>query len=453
MALVHQPRRLSHVGESLGASAPRLLAAFGLELPDSAWAERPREHRVRWGGAERLVSMAPEAGGEAEGARLVWRDRLDAWARDEARRAGVRLVVGSASPFSGPTASPSPTLEVRRPGADPLRIVAGTLGDATGRRGLFSRERRESPPFRTTALTAHYRGVPGAGTLIAAFADGWLWSAPLPDGLRDVTVFGDSESAAGRSEARFSESVARVDLAGFVDGAPVTPVRAQDATPYRLDPAGARGAPPGALRERGVGVALSVGDAASALDPISGLGTMKAMHSGLLGAIAIRTALERPQHARLALGFHADRERALAADVGERVAAAYAAAGASGTSGGQRFWRRRGRARAARDAEIPPAAPPGGRLAPAPGARIETRGILDGDWIVPGDVVVLPGRRAAHRFRGAPLAPLLRAAASGGLEVRRLAERHAAAGSASAAAAAWLWREGFLVFRRPPETR
>lgn len=428
VALVHRARRRQHLGESLGASAPRLLASYGLELPASVFSPRPHDHFVRWGGREGRIAAQPddEDAGQREGQRLVWRDRLDAWALDEARRAGVVVVEGSAAAGSGSG------IEVRQGGGRTVRVDAPALVDASGRSGVLTRGRRERPGHRTTALTAYFAGGPEPGTLVAAFADGWIWSAPLPDGQRDVTVLADAEDAAGWTAGVFREAVAAVGLEGFVAGEATTPVRGADATPYVLDWPGHAPATTGAGRPR---VLLPVGDAMSALDPLTGLGVMKAMDSGLTGAVVLRTALERPGCAELALRFHAEKERGLAVESAARIAGFYAE---ERRFADRPFWRRR-----SGPAPAPPPAPPApeARLYPAPGARVETRGVLEGDWIVPAEVLVRPGRpRPAHRLGGTNLVELFRRA-GGGVTPSQLAEDRPEAG----AAALWLVREGFLT--------
>ena len=427
VVLIHHPRgNRQHLGESLSASAPRLLASYGLELPGSVYAARPNDHFVRWGGREERIPAQPEPGA-GEGQRLVRRDRLDDWALDEARRAGARIVEGSAAPDTG---SETPALVVRRPGESDLRIAAAALVDASGRSGVLTRRTRVWPGYRTTALTAHFAPGDREGTLIETFPDGWVWSAPVVGGRRDVTVMLDRDDASGNPEDRFSEALRRVDLEGFVAGDLLTPVRAADVTPYRVEPAATFGGSP----------LVAVGDAASALDPLSGLGTMKAMDSGLTGAVVLRTALERPADAPPAFSFHTTKERGLALEAGERIGGFYAA---EERFAEREFWRRRSH-------EMPPARPRArlpkdGRLTPATGSRVETQGVLQGDWIVPAEVVVRPDRfRPGHKFAGIALAELFRtASALGG--IGRTLEAFPAPEPAVRAALGWLVAEGFLI--------
>lgn len=429
VVLVHQSRRnRQHLGESLSASAPRLLASYGLEIPEPVYAPRPDDHFVRWRGGEERIATQPQAGA-GEGQRLIRRDRLDDWALGEARGAGVRIIEGSAARASEFAEDGSGAIVVRQKRGNDVRITARALVDASGRSGVLTRQDRTWPDCRTTALTAHFAPGTRAGTLIESFADGWAWSAPVVDGRRDVTVMVDREDAAGNPEERFREGARLVDLTGFVTGDLLTPVRAADVTPYRLETSEARGGPP----------LLAVGDAASALDPLSGLGAMKAMDSGLTAAVALRTALERPADAALALSFHTTKERGLAIEAEQRIAGFYAE---ENRFAERPFWRRR--SRTAPQPEVVARLAPNARFVAASGVRVERAGILGGDWIVAAEVLSRPGRhRPAHKFAGVALAELFRAAC----------EHHAvgptiaafpAPDAATRAGLNWLVREGFL---------
>ena len=428
VVLVHGPRKLRRLGESLGASAPRLLASFGLEPPESVWAPRPGDHLVRWAGRSHRVAVRPPGGSPAEGQRLVWRDRFDAWARSEARRAGAEIVEGWAGRDDDPA-----VLAVRRDEGDRLRLRAAALVDASGRSGVLTRGRRRWPDFRTTALTAHFPGGSEPGTLVAALPEGWLWSAPLPHGRRDVTVLLDREAVAGDLREHYRAALEHTDLGAFVAGAPLTPVAAADATPYALRDPGPEEPP----------LVIAVGDAMSALDPLTGLGAMKAMDSGLTAAVVLRTALERPERLELALRFHRDKERGIARETANRIARFYAE---ERRFADRRFWIRRSRAT---PAPKRPGLPE--RFHPARGARVETRGVLRGDWIEPAEVLVLEGRcRPAHRVAGVSLPDIIRTA-RGGTTIRDLTRRLDAPREAVEAAARWLAAEGFLT--REPEPR
>ncbi len=319
-----------------------------------------------------------------------------------------------------------------RTAREEFTFEARAVVDATGRAGRLTRERREVPGPRTTAITGHFSPGARRATLIASFPDGWAWSAPVVDGRRDVTVMLDAEDARDPERA-FHDAVGQVDLSGFADleASPADAgLTAADATPYAL-----------ATPVDEEGMLIAVGDAAAALDPLTGLGVMKAMDSGLTAAVVLRTALERPADRALAFGFHADKERGVARDAGARCAAFYA----EETRFQDRpFWRRRAR-RAAAPPAVSPLPSPDAPLAAAPGARVRRQGVLEADWIVPAEVLTLPGRsRPAHRLGDIALAPVFRAVCRAG-SLARARNISDLSGPDLQTAVGWLWREGFLA--------
>jgi flavin-dependent dehydrogenase len=166
---------------------------------------------------------------------------------------------------------------------DTLR--ARFLVDATGAGASLVRRvdgARRVVADRLAGFVRFFRQPEGAGaphTLIEAFADGWWYTAPLPDGRRVVACMTDSDLARGLRvdedhawRALLDATAPRVREAlgdAVQDGAPV--VRA--ARSGRLDP------PAGEDW-------IAVGDAASTFDPLSSQGMLKALRSGIFAAYA-----------------------------------------------------------------------------------------------------------------------------------------------------------------------
>ena len=75
------------------------------------------------------------------------------------------------------------------------KLEAPIVVDATGRSGIVARSfRRKEARFRTLALTAHFpagESTSPDATVIESFEEGWVWSQPLQNGMRDVTVMID----------------------------------------------------------------------------------------------------------------------------------------------------------------------------------------------------------------------------------------------------------------------
>ncbi len=179
----------------------------------------------------------------------------------------------------------------REPGGWRLSLSSGDelrarfLVDATGAGAALARRcggARARAEDRLAGFVRFFRQPEGGGaphTLVEAFADGWWYTAPLPDGRRVAACMTDTDLARG---LRLDDGEAWLELlrataprvgaalAGAEpDGAPV--VRA--ARSRRLEPAAGDGW-------------LAVGDAASTFDPLSSQGILKALRSGVFGAYA-----------------------------------------------------------------------------------------------------------------------------------------------------------------------
>ncbi len=173
----------------------------------------------------------------------------------------------------------------------------GGPGGGAGRGGALGGG--AAPP--TTALLHCRQGPPGAPAAgVVPFADGWAWMARLAGGRRYVqfavsSAPGRLPNKAGLAD-RFEQLVSRVPEAGawLEDAAPVAPVAARTAAPL-LHPA------PVAAR------LLRVGDAALAVDPLSGNGLFQALSTGLMAIAVVNTLLRRPADAALAAGFYRER--------------------------------------------------------------------------------------------------------------------------------------------------
>ncbi|MEW6320161.1 MAG: tryptophan 7-halogenase [Acidobacteriota bacterium] len=365
-------------GGPAGAAAARLLAgrghdvtlvtrpdvggpAFGVSIPPStdklfrmldieahvarADAVRSTGHTVWWRpGDERIETFAGQARG--------WQVRLDRFSAallDAAREAGARVVCERVE-----------SLDAARRAFDATYVI-----DATGRAGVAARARGwrtpESGP-RTVALAAVWRAAEGwpvpddTHTLIEAYEDGWAWSIPFrtPDtaartsdrtSRRYIAVMVDPERsrlAAGRARDVYLGELAKTTRFRALVGAAALEEGPSgwDATMY------------GAARFAADDLLLA-GDAGSFVDPLSSIGVKKALASGWLAAVAVRTALLDPAMRQTAFAFFDTREREVYAAFRARTRE-YLAEAAAGRA--HAFWADR----AADDAaSAAPAADPG----------------------------------------------------------------------------------------------
>jgi flavin-dependent dehydrogenase len=182
--------------------------------------------------------------------------------------------------------------------------------DCTGRVGLFARARGlrvYDTKYRTVAMVGLWHSprpfdLPDPShTVIESYDGGWAWSVPRSQHERFVAIMVDPRTSdlqraspapdvymtQLRKTTRMSRLVAGRTL---MDGPIGWDASMYHATQYVDDNL------------------LLVGDAASFVDPLSSAGIKKALASGWLAAVAIRTALKRPAMRRIALDFFASRE-------------------------------------------------------------------------------------------------------------------------------------------------
>jgi len=428
--------RRQHVGESLPSSIRVVLKSLELTLPDEVVEPRPPEHLVYWG---------PMSGGGArarqhqETSLLVWRGPFDAFLRATASERGVPIIE---APVGGVRLiEEGYALDCSAGKTHACRFVV----DASGRSGIVAKAYRQRVEgLRTLALTGHFEtpktGEAAPTTLVETFADGWVWSAPLQNGLRDVTVMIDGDAA--RDADAGAAHQAAIDRAphirSMVESAQrVDPVRGIDATPY--------GARPFCARDF-----LLVGDAASFLDPLSAHGVHKAMDGALVAAAVVRTILENPSMAEEAARFYDSRERDIFDITRSRLARLYRQ---ETRFADQPFWMKRSVSDEPPPKPSAPRAPmtPTTPLRAGDGVEVAEAAVLENDMIERREVLVAPGLVGAKRpvrYLGAILLPdLFRGATAAGTAAQAA---RAAKGAYEPAYAAidWLYRQGYLDVAR-----
>lgn len=216
-----------------------------------------------------------------------------------------------------------------RAGADAFDVNADFLVDASGRRGLLPKSRtRTSPP--TAALYGYWTGsaLPELPRILAD-TQRWYWGSPVPGGRFNVMAFTDASDLRNRAASltalyRQWAAALKLDASVALDGSAAS----CDATCY--------------IDEECVGKGyLKIGEAAFAIDPLSSSGVQAAMQSALAGAVAVHTALLRPQSAAVAKAFYADHVRHVSTRHRRMSAMHYAETYAHANTP---FWRARSRA-------------------------------------------------------------------------------------------------------------
>jgi flavin-dependent dehydrogenase len=226
----------------------------------------------------------------------VDRSWLDAMLARAAEDAGA-LVYCGVRPHRVERTSSAWRVVLRGAGTGEANVHARYLVDATGRaawlgRRLGSAARRVD---RLVGIVASYRRTPsGTALLVEAASDGWWYSAPKPDGGGVAVYLTDVDCLSGRPwEAHFGACLEKTiytrQRLHSLGAATLRVVAAH--TSEQTCCAGERW--------------LSVGDAAFALDPLSGSGIRRALESGIRAADTIGASLRGRSGAESAYDDHA----------------------------------------------------------------------------------------------------------------------------------------------------
>lgn len=267
------------IGETLPPPAVEVLEHLGV-----GDAFRAQGHHPAYGTAAAWGAAVPHENDFLFHVRQVgWhldRGAFDGMLADQAEARGVRVlrrtrVVDAVREGGGWTLALSSGESLR----------ARFLVDATGAGAALARRAggaRRVMVDRLAGFVRFFRQPEGAGvphTLVEAFADGWWYTAPLPDGRRVVACMTDTDLARG---LRLDDGAAWHDL--LRGTAPCVGRALVDAMPDGLPVV--RAARSRRLRPAAGDDWLAVGDAASTFDPLSSQGIVKALRSGIFAAYA-----------------------------------------------------------------------------------------------------------------------------------------------------------------------
>lgn len=319
---------------------------------------------------------------------LVDRHAFDAALREDLREAGVEVVEATAR--SVQTTPHSHDLMIETVDG-PLTLTADFLVEARGRLAPLMRDATRGP--QTLSLLNVWQGAPvsgaGAASAVESLQDGWAWMARLPDGrcYWQMTLDVASAELPQRDELlAFCARMRRSPLASaFFAGETGAHARlyARSSTATLCGRTGAHNW-------------LRVGDAAMAVDPLSGNGIFQSLSSALQAPAVIHTLLSRPERTELALRFHQQRIEHLFLRFARTGRDFYALEQRFGASP---FWQARSRW----PDDVPThQAPDFGQLA------IARAPVIDGDLIGEADVVVSPDQPlGVWHLQGVPLAPIV----------------------------------------------
>lgn len=389
------------IGESLTPSILPVLDFLKLrEKVETGGFLRMPGHIVCWGSPEaRTGYYSPD---RSRRGFQVWRESFDALLLEHGRgqkSAEVRLGAGvNAVLIDGRGV----TVQAAR--EKPIRTRF--FVDATGQAGVLARRddlRRRDNAFRTIAVTGYWSGAAApagddfGNTMLEAYENGVVWSVPLHNGLRNVTLLVDwSEgrrirelglAAFYRSEVKKLSYVSQFLVAADLPDAP----RVSDATLYTsCEFAGPR--------------FMLLGDAGLFIDPLSSEGVQTAMASAIAGAAVINTILNRPAAAAGALAFYRDAQNN-AYSTHYRQSAEYYDQERRWLD--STFWRKRSgllasvpSSGASGDGAGAPLKPPSevSHVRVAPHARIERRSVLEWPYVETREVLVTDSNTRGLRY-------------------------------------------------------
>ncbi len=290
VTLIGEPRRF-HALEGISERVVAALRSAGLVRALEAVA-LPSPRVGTWNGETRAANTE----------RLVDRPRFDAGLLADVALAGVRVVRGTVRRVEHDAAG----WAVHYDDADGCTQCGrgDFLVEARGRAAPFPGASRLRGA-ETVSLLQHWQGPPRAhGSAVESLEDGWAWMGALSDGRRYLQLTLDVASAAlpakaalgAYCRARFAAIAAAQSF--IADASPEGPPHARTSTPV--------------LSGEVIGSDwIRVGDAAMAVDPLSGNGIFQALSSALQAPAVIATLCERPAQAALAMAFHRERIMAL----------------------------------------------------------------------------------------------------------------------------------------------
>ncbi|WP_060517953.1 NAD(P)/FAD-dependent oxidoreductase [Pseudomonas sp. NBRC 111134] len=374
VTVVSQWRRFAAVeGVSVRVLEGLRHAGLGGALSQAAM---PATRQVHWNGQH--LQMNQEF--------LLDRQRFDRALRDDLQRAGVSVVEGRVR-------------EVTHEGNHQVRLddgqvlIADFLVEARGRQAPLALDRLRGP--ETLSLLNVWQGSPGApASAVESLEDGWAWMARLEDGRCYWQATLDAGGLPGKlgladyCAARRASSTLVAELFDERARAPVQ-VHARSSTAI--------------LAGECVGQDwIRVGDAAMAVDPLSGNGIFQSLSSALQAPVVINTLLRRPERAELACQFHQQRVEQLFLRFARIGRDFY---GQEQERAGHSFWARR---------QSWPDAQPLHQAADRQAVRVERRPVLRDGLVEAAEVVVTPDQPlGVWHLQGVELAPVLREIRSG----------------------------------------
>lgn len=251
------------------------------------YAAPPSQRRVHWNGVESAQNIEC----------LLDRPRFDAGLREDLKQAGVELIEARVLAVAEEGNGWRVKLEGGR------EVQGAFLVEARGRQAPLNQKgikARRGP--ETLSLLNRWQGEPGPlATAVESLADGWAWMARLEDGrcYWQLTLGVASSQLPPRDqlldycrERRATSPLVRQFFGTAAERELELHARSSTAI-LCLEACGDNW--------------IRVGDAAMAVDPLSGNGIFQSLSSALQAPLVINTLLRAPERAELARRFHQQR--------------------------------------------------------------------------------------------------------------------------------------------------
>ncbi|MGY2262049.1 flavin-dependent monooxygenase QhpG [Pseudomonas sp. SDO55104_S430] len=334
----------------------------------------PSQRQVNWNGQQHAQNVEF----------LLDRPTFDRGLREDLREAGVELIEGRV--LSVHSAATEHRIDID--GREPL--IADFLVEARGRQAPALGKGLRGP--ETVSLLNRWQATPGiTASAVESLADGWAWMARRADGqcYWQWTVDVASAELPGKAQLldycrqrRQASALAQ----GFFGGEPEVDLQLHARSSTAI-------LSPQVCGEHWI----RVGDAAMAVDPLSGNGIFQSLSSALQAPTVINTLLRKPERTALAQRFHQQRV--------EQLFLRFARIGRDFYADEQRcqalpFWQAR---RQWPDAEVAHAEPDFQAL------RIERAPVLRDGFVDEAEVVITADQPLGiWHVQGVELAPLVR---------------------------------------------
>lgn len=252
-------------------------AGLGRAMGEAA---KPATRQVLWNGEHLRLNQEY----------LLDRPTFDRALRDDLLRAGAKLIEGRVR-------------DVQHEGGHQVRLDDGQLlhadflVEARGRQAPLATDRLRGP--ETISLLNRWQGAPSEpASAVQSLDDGWAWMARLADGrcYWQITLDAGAAGLPGKAElpaycaARRQQSALVATFFGEQARVPCE-VHARSSTAILAGECAGHDW-------------LRVGDAAMAVDPLSGNGIFQSLSSALQAPVVINTLLRQPGRAALARQFH-----------------------------------------------------------------------------------------------------------------------------------------------------